>query len=81
MRIDATKSIYHEEEVAVDEFDIAELKHLRFLLRRLRFLEGQVAKAAEDTGGGVIFAETEIKALEYTLHEIGYLDIRDTPPN
>lgn len=77
MRIDATKSAYHEAQGVKEEFTRAELRRLRLLLRRLRFLETQVRKRgglADGQGsGGAAFAEWEIEALEWILTDIGFL--------
>lgn len=75
MRVDPDLSVYHEAESAVQEFDREEIAHLRYLLRRLRFLEAQVRETggrASGRGGG-IHAELEVQALEWTLKEVGYL--------
>lgn len=76
MKVDAANSRYQEDPTAEAEFTEGELKSLRFLMRRLRFLETQVARAASESGdpsGGLVFAEREIEALAYTLYAIGYL--------
>lgn len=77
MRVDPDKSIYHEDPQARSDFNRRELRSLRILLRRLRFLEASVAKTGglEDgsANGGGAFAEWEIEALEYVLTEIGFL--------
>lgn len=77
MRVDTTKSTYHERPDAREEYDSRELKRLRLLLRRLRFLESQIAErggiAAEDASGGAAFAEWEVEALEWVLDEMEFL--------
>lgn len=75
MKVDADQSVYHEADTAVDEFDRDEIAHLRYMLRRLRFLEAQVRETggrASGRGGG-IHAELEVQALEWLLKEVGYL--------
>lgn len=78
MKVDTSKTIYHEHPSARDDFNRKELRSLRLLLRRLRFLEANVAKnggLANDSGnGGGAFAEWEIDALEYVLLDMGFLD-------
>lgn len=77
MKIDVDSSIYHEAPEARNEFNREELRSLRLLLRRLRFLEAQVrANGGLSDGassGGAAFAEWEVAALEYVLLEIGFL--------
>lgn len=78
MRVDVSKSAYHEAESAKQEFNRMELRRLRLLLRRLRFLETQVRESGGLTNGGgsggAAFAEWEVEALEWVLFEIGFLD-------
>jgi len=75
MRVDPSKSKYHESPAAETEFDLQEIKHLRFLLRRLRFLEKKVRENGGLVGAGPSdpFAELEVDALAYALLELGYL--------
>lgn len=75
-RVDAENSKFQEDPDARAEFTRHELRSLRFLLRRLRFLEGQIKEnggLAEGSSGGAAFAEWESEALEYVLVEIGFL--------
>lgn len=78
MKVDTSMSIYREHPEASAEFSRKELRSLRLLLRRLRFLEASVAKTGGlkdgDSNGGGAFAEWEIEALEYVLTDIGFLD-------
>jgi hypothetical protein len=76
MKIDVEKSIYHEDAAAKDDFNRDEIRRLRLLLRRLRFLEAQVRKTggSANGSGGAAFAEWETEALEFVLVELGYLD-------
>lgn len=71
MKVDVSKSRYHESPLAKDEFSRSELKRARLLLRRLRFLEAQIASngglAAGNGSGGAAFAEWEVEALEWVL--------------
>ena len=80
MKIDPALSVYHEAADAKTEFTRTELRSLRLLLRRLRFLEAQVRETGgmENGGasGGAAFAEWEIEALEYALTELGFLEER-----
>jgi hypothetical protein len=77
MKVDVNMSAYHEDPGARAEFDREELRRLRLLLRRLRFLEAQVRETGglgSGTGsGGAAFAEWEIEALEWVLTEVGFL--------
>lgn len=77
MKVDVSKSVYHEDPEARRDFNRQELKNLRLLLRRLRFLEAQVAQSgglSEGTGsGGAAFAEWEVDALEWILTEVQFL--------
>ena len=83
MKVDPSKSVYHEAEGANREFSRQELKRLRLLLRRLRFLEAQVRETGglRDGGGsgGAAFAEWEIEALEWVLDDVGFLGPRKLP--
>lgn len=78
MRVDPEKSAYHEAETAKAEFNKNELRGLRILLRRLRFLEAQIAKqgglANGGGSGGAAFAEWEAEALAWVLYDLGYID-------
>lgn len=77
MKVDASKSTYHEAAGTREEFTPRELRRLRLLLRRLRFLEAQVQQngglGSASGSGGAAFAEWEVDALEYVLTEIGFL--------
>jgi len=77
MRVDPSKSEYHEAPDARSEFTRQELRSARLLLRRLRFLEAQVQETGglENGGGsgGAAYAEWEVVALEWILGEIGFL--------
>lgn len=77
MRVDVSKSAYHEAPEARNDFNKAELRRLRLLLRRLRFLEAQVRTTGGlengSASGGAAFAEWEVEALEWVLTEIGFL--------
>lgn len=77
MRVDVSKSAYHEAPEARNEFNRLELRRLRLLLRRLRYLEGQIRDngGLENGGanGGAAFAEWEVEALEFVLTEMGFL--------
>lgn len=79
MKVDPSKSRYQEHPEARDEFTTAELRRLRLLLRRLRFLETKVRSTGGLAGGrsgGAAFAEWEVEALEWVLMEVGFLEIR-----
>lgn len=71
MKVDASKSAYHEAADATEEFNRVELRRCRLLLRRLRFLEAQIRdNGGLDNGsasGGAAFAEWEVEALEWIL--------------
>lgn len=78
MKVDASKSKYHEAPGLRSEFNRQELRHCRLILRRLRFLEAQIEASggigSESSSGGGAFAEWELAALEWMLIELGYLD-------
>lgn len=82
MKVDVSRSEYHEAASARDEFNKQELQSARLLLRRLRFLEAQVRESgglANGNGsGGAAFAEWEIAALEWALTELGFLAEKTT---
>lgn len=73
------RDTYQEAATAEEDFERDELKKLRFLLRRLRFLETQLQASARGEkpkiGGGMIFVEAEIEALEFVLTDADYLEI------
>jgi hypothetical protein len=77
MRVDASQSAYQEAATARDDFNSMELKRLRLLLRRLRFLEVQVREngglGSASGNGGAAFAEWEVDALEWILRDVGFL--------
>lgn len=77
MKVDTKKSRYHEHPQATSEFSRVEIKHLRLLLRRLRFLEARLRETgglAGDSGsGGAVFVELEVEALVWILSDVGYL--------
>jgi hypothetical protein len=77
MRVDASRSEFHEAPSARNEFNRVELRRARYLLRRLRFLEAQIRESGgmqNDSGsGGAAFSEWEAEALEWVLTEIGFL--------
>jgi hypothetical protein len=80
VKVDKSKSIYQESPLARTEFDRRELKRLRFLLRRLQFLEAKDADntaRAVSTGGSEVFVEWEIEALEFVLDELEFLSPRE----
>ena len=81
MKIDVSQSVYHEDERTVGDYTKVEVRRLRFLLRRLRFLETQVREngGLQNGGdsGGSAFAEWEMEALEWLLDDIGFLKPRD----
>jgi hypothetical protein len=80
MKVDSKNSIYQEAPGVRQEFDHHELRRLRFLLRRLRFLETSIASSGgletSPESGGAAFAEWECEALEWVLTEIGFLATR-----
>ncbi len=76
MRVDASKSKYQEDPETIGEFSRDEKRKLRYLLRRLRFLETKVRELggmASDESGGAAHAEWEMEALEFVLTEVGFL--------
>lgn len=81
MNPNARDSKYHEDLLAPNEFTPSELRRLRFLLRRLRFLERQLRDntGTTDTENSGMFVAMEVEALEWTLTEIGYLDLHKAP--
>lgn len=78
MKIDVASSAYHEAPTARSDFNKQELRRLRLLLRRLRFLEAQVKSSggleSGSGSGGAAFAEWEVEALEWILNEVCFLD-------
>jgi hypothetical protein len=80
VKVDPNTSMFHEAPEAKADFNRSELRSLRLLLRRLRFLEAQVRETGglENGGksGGAAFAEWEIEALEWVLTEVGFLEDR-----
>jgi hypothetical protein len=78
MKVDVSKSRYHEAASARTEFDRVELRRARLLLRRLRFLEARITEngglASSGGSGGAAFAEWEVEALEWILDEVGFLE-------
>lgn len=77
MNVDASLSTYHEAPEARDDFTKAELRRLRLLLRRLRFLEKKIRESGgmEQSDPSAAFTEWEVEALEWVLTEIGYLAV------
>lgn len=77
MKVQAKGSPYQEDELARTKFTEPELRHLRFLLRRLRFLDESKDRyggpGKPDKSGGSVFAEAETRALAWALTEIGFL--------
>lgn len=81
MKVDVSKSVYEEAPDARDDFNRTELRRLRLLMRRLRFLEAQVRDVGGlqdgNGSGGAAFAEWEVEALEWLLHdEMGFITVR-----
>lgn len=80
MRVDVSKSKYHEDEDARKEFKKEELKVLRIVLRRLRFLEHHLrVRGGSDLTGdaSAVFNELEVEGLVFILREIGFLETTD----
>lgn len=82
MKIDVSKSVYQEDESASADYSDAEMRRLRLLLRRLRFLETKVRDQGGlrngGASGGSAFAEWEAEALEWALDELGFLKPRES---
>lgn len=77
MKIDLSKSKYRERDSAKEEFDLAEVKHLRTVLRRLRYLEQKIREAGGLDGApesSLIFDGLEVEGLEFALTELGFLE-------
>lgn len=71
-RIDVENSKYHEkQDMEEGEFTRPELLRCRYMLRRLRFLETQIAQngGLKDgaANGGAAHAEWEVEGLEWLL--------------
>lgn len=79
MKVDAAQSVYQERRNANRDFTRRELKRLRCLLRRLRFLEAQMRTHTEPNDGA-LFTEWEAEALEWILDEVGFLDSARVAP-
>lgn len=81
MKIDPDQSRYHERPDARNEYSETEIKRLRLILRRLRFLEHQVrvngGLANGGGSGGAAFADWEMDALAWLLKEVEYLPDQD----
>lgn len=81
MKIDVSKSSFHEALDVNERFDWQQARHLRVLLRRLRFLESRVQATGglRDGGenGGAAWAELEADALAFALDRLGFLAPRD----
>lgn len=77
MRVNAEQSRYHEADDIQQEFTRDEIRSLRILLRRLRFLDNQVEEKGglsdPNANGGAAFAEWERDALAYALTELGFI--------
>lgn len=75
MRIDVEKSKYHPREDVEKDFDREEIKHLKIVLRRLRYLEQKLREGGDllDGNGSAVFDDLEVQGLAFTLTEIGYL--------
>lgn len=80
MKIDAKRSAFHEDPGAKADYSRSELRKMRLLLRRLRFLETKIREYGglqdEQGSGGSAFAEWEADALEWALTELGFLRSR-----
>lgn len=79
MKVDTSKSVYSEKESAKGDFTRAELRRLRYLMRRLHFLEAQVEEKGglrdSSASGGAAHAEWEVEALEFVLKDVGFLAV------
>lgn len=80
MRVDVKKSVYHEVPDAEEHWTTKELRRLRQVLRRLRFLEAMVRERGgmsdPDSGGAAAYVELEIEGLELVLLELEYIEIK-----
>lgn len=78
-QVNVSLSRYTETPDVLQEFNRAERKRLRLMMRRLQFLEHKVRTegglASPTANGGAAYAEWEIEALEWLLVEVGYLVI------
>lgn len=82
MRIDVSKSRYHPVKEAEVIFDRTEIKHLKIVLRRLRYLEQKLRDGGDplDGDGSAMFDDLEMRGHVFTLTEIGYLSpVREEP--
>ena len=69
-------SVFQERSDVADEFNWQEIRHLRYLLRRLRFLEIKIAEASgtkAENAPQSMYVHREADALAYLLTEIGFL--------
>lgn len=74
MRVDSALSAYSERVDAREQYDRDQMEHMRFLLRRLQFLEHQLRERGDVTGGAV-FAQAERNALEWVLEDMEFIDV------
>lgn len=81
MKIDVSQSMYREDSAAKADYNPQEIRRMRLLLRRLRFLETKVREQGGlqngEASGGAAFAEWEADALEWVLDELGFLKPRN----
>ena len=72
--VDRKNTQYHERSDAPGEFNRQELHHLRTLLRRVRYLETQLARRGNPSNDSALHVSREMDALVYVLAEVCYLD-------
>lgn len=75
--IDAAASRYTEIKTVGTDFAEEELEHLRFLLRRLRFLETKIMEKggrSQCFHGAALYMVKEMDALEWVLIDAGFIN-------
>lgn len=77
MRIDPSESIYQEDDQSTHGWSDTELNRLRYILRRVQYLEHHIKK--NPTSDRSIHSALEVEASVWLLREVGYLPDPATP--
>lgn len=73
MNIDPSRSRYHEDpesRTRGEGYTPQEVRKLRTLLRRLRFLEANASKSSSRPSTSAMWVEAEVAALEWLLFDV-----------